>query len=180
MLTFIEQKPSNDNDKTTKLIQSIIESSGILREKVNEWMLKLDINVNQFNSIRNIFNLATQSQSSILFHVKQKELLLKLLANNKQYRTEEFYHQWFLAFMKPDNDEKFLVNIDEYKELFKKWTACFAHNYNTLVFIIKMLDSLIPVENKPNYSTYFIEHMVDLCFEQSRKYFEYLFKISVI
>jgi len=179
LLTFIEKEPSGDSDETARLIQSIIESSDILRKKVNEWMLKLNINANQFNSIRNIFNLPTKS--SILFHVKQKEFLLKLLANNKQQRTNEFYLQWFMAFMKPDSKQKFLVNIDGYKELFKTWTACFAEKYDTLIYIIKTLDSLIPVENKPNYSTYFIEHMVDICFQQSKQCSEYLlFKISII
>ncbi len=159
---------SDDANPDLKLICSIIDSSAPLREKVKDFMWKLDATIDQFDSIRNVFNLATAIESSILFYVKQKELLQKLLTNGNKYRSVDFYLKWFSAFMTSDKNKKMIIENDEFAALLNAWTKCFVHESDVIVKIIKEIDSLISTVQNNSCSTYFIEHMVNLCFQQSK------------
>ncbi|CAF5201232.1 unnamed protein product, partial [Rotaria magnacalcarata] len=127
-------------------------------------MSTLDVTINKFNSIRDIFILSIES--SVLFHIKRQEFLLKLLTNDKNLRSVDFYTRWFLAFMAPDKNKRSMFDDDEFKELLKVWTTCVAHRPDLIVKIIKEINVLILAIGDHPCSSHFIEHMVDLCFQQ--------------
>ncbi|CAF1653778.1 unnamed protein product, partial [Rotaria magnacalcarata] len=164
LLSFLRNQSSDDANPDLKTIRSIIDSSIPLRNKIKEYMSKLDVTINEFNSIRDIFILSIES--SVLFHVNRKEFLLKLLTNDKNLRSVDFYIQWFLAFMTPDKNKPSMFDDDEFKELLKVWTTCVAHRPDLIVKIIKEINVLISAIGDHPCSSHFIEHMVDLCFQQ--------------
>ncbi|CAM4834359.1 unnamed protein product, partial [Rotaria magnacalcarata] len=164
LLNFLQNKSSDDANPDLKMIRSIIDSSIPLRNNIKEYMWKLSVTVGDFSSIREIFILSIES--SILFHVKRKEFLLKLLTNGNNLRSVDFYKQWFLAFMAPDKNKRSMFDDDEFKELLKIWTTCFAQRPDSIVTIIKGINVLISAISDHSCSQHFIEHMVDLCFQQ--------------
>ncbi|CAF4535337.1 unnamed protein product [Rotaria sp. Silwood2] len=164
LLNFLRNTSSDGTNPDLKTIRSIIDSSVPLRNKIKEYMLTLNATMDDFNSIRNIFILSIES--SVFFHVKTKEFLHKLLTNGSNPRSVEFYRRWFLAFMAPDTKKQSIVNNDEFKELLKVWTTCFAHHPDSIVKIIKEIDVFISAIGDHPCSAHFIEHMVDLCFQQ--------------
>ncbi|CAF1416103.1 unnamed protein product, partial [Rotaria magnacalcarata] len=164
LLSFLRNQSSDDANPDLKTIRSIIDSSVPLRDKIKEYMSTLNVTINEFNSIRDIFILSIES--SVLFHIKRKEFLLKLLTNDKNLRSVDFYTRWFLAFMAPDKNKRSMLDDDEFKELLKVWTICVAHRPDLIVKIIKEINVLISAIGDHPCSSHFIEHMVDLCFQQ--------------
>ncbi|CAF5206478.1 unnamed protein product, partial [Rotaria magnacalcarata] len=59
-----------------------------------------------------------------------------------------------------------MFDDDEFKELLKVWTTCVAHRPDLIVKIIKEINVLISAIGDHPCSSHFIEHMVDLCFQQ--------------
>ena len=148
------------------MIRAMIDASAPLRDRIKQYMSKLDITVQQFDSIRNIFILS--SGTSILYHVKKQDFLMKVLTSRNNPRSAEFYTQWFLAFMTPGKDQQSVIDAEEFKPMLKNWTNCFGHLPESTVEMIKRMDTLIAALGDHPHSAYFIEQMVDLCFEQSK------------
>ncbi|CAF3200501.1 unnamed protein product [Rotaria socialis] len=164
LLSFLRNQSSDDANPDLKTIRSIIDASTTLRNKIKVYMSTLNVTINEFNSIRDIFILS--NESSVLFHIKRKEFLLKLLTNDKNLRSVDFYTRWFLAFMAPDKNKRSMLDDDEFKELLKVWTKCVAHRPDTIVTILKEINVLISAMGDHPCSSHFIEYMVDLCFQQ--------------
>ncbi|CAF2969685.1 unnamed protein product [Rotaria sp. Silwood2] len=164
LLDFLRNKPSDDTNPDLKTIRTIIDASIPLRNKVGEYMSTLNVTINDFNSIRDIFILS--AESCVLFHVKKEEFLHKLLTSGNKHRSVEFYTRWFLAFMTPNKKKQSILDDDEFKEFLKAWTTCFAHRSDSMIEIIKGIDVLISAIGDHSCSEHFIKHMIDLCFEQ--------------
>ncbi|CAF1081188.1 unnamed protein product [Adineta ricciae] len=164
LLKFLRHTSSDDTNPDLRMIHSFIDASVPLREKIKEYMSTLKITIDDFDSIREIFILS--EKSNILFHVKRKEFLCKILTNGNHSNSVEFYKRWFSAFMAPNDKKQLIFNADEFKELLKAWTTCFTHKSYLMIEIIKEIDKLISITDGHSYAEHFIKHMAEFCFEQ--------------
>lgn len=166
LLKFLRDKTSENSTDCPNMIRTMIDANARLRNQISQYMSKLDITIQKFDAIRNIFILS--SGSSILYHVRKQEFLMKLLTSRNNLRSTEFYTEWFLAFMTPGKDQQSVIDAEEFKPMLKNWTNCFGHLPESTVEMIRRMDTLIAALGDHPHSAYFIEQMVDLCFEQSR------------
>jgi len=148
-----------------KLVNTAIESSIQLRTKIQEYLYKLKINIEQFKDIQ--FIISYISKSFILYNIKKRDLLINLMIYAYSSYSYEFFKQWFYSFLlfnEVINDS----NKKDYEDLLQHWSNQFTKSHEITMKIFMDIDLLIEALKNQQYQLIFIHHMVDLCFRQGK------------
>jgi hypothetical protein len=124
--------------------------------------------------IRDIFRFPNWR---IICSVDPQALLSKSLSGQGLSRPFEFYVRWFQCFLVPDqqlNSNIYYNSPCEYGKVLKIWTTSVAHSSPMFLQLLKNIDQLVMAFaqiNNDRYRTCFINHIIDLCFQQSKSLF---------
>lgn len=98
----------------------------------------------------------------------------------QEIRSYDFYKVWFECFLCDENYIQTDYESQQFHQLLEEWSNKFQYDRDLLEKIsIKMdafLEKLTTVTNKKANDrrvTYFIKRMIDIYFQQSKKYFIY-------
>lgn len=164
-LQFESVETEEESKKILNLVNTVIQTSHSLREKIEKYLYRLKIDIEQFHKIQ--FIISSISTSFILYKIQRKELLNNLLINSQSKYSYEFFKQWFYSFLvfKEESNE---INKKEYQDLLLSWSNQFTKYHETTMKILTDLDELINTFNNQQYQSVFIQHMIHLCFRQSK------------
>ena len=156
------------NKTSIQRLQDIFRKMSTLWEMVSEHLneRKHQIDVNEFALIQQIF---FRYYNPFYFYTRNpQEYLLDMLSRadnpNIDYLTSWFNH--FLCDSRP--------NWIDYRALLQQWTHCFRHDRSISSKILQQIDMFIDqwinvVPEDVQHTNYFVEHMVNQCFQQSKR-----------
>ncbi len=171
MIKFLQVESSEAEGKSKnilKLVNSTIESSVQLRDKIKRYLYLLKINAEQFQDIQ--FIISSIPKSVILFKITRRDLLISLMVNALSSHSYEFFKQWFDAFLLFD-DEANEVTKREYLDLIQHWSKQFSKSDEIIMKILMDIDRFNDKFQNQSYQLLFIHHMVNFCFQQSKIFF---------
>lgn len=85
--------------------------------------------------------------------------------------SHDYYIKWFKCFL-ASSHAQYGDNHEECKKLLQAWTNCFENDHSKLTKVLMAVDELLHSveESAANFwlHSYFIDHIVDLCFRQGK------------
>lgn len=94
------------------------------------------------------------------------------MINAHSIYSYEFFKQWFHIFLLINEDFN-EVNKREYEDLLTNWSNQFIKFHEINVQILMNLDELIEAFTNQQCQSIFIQHMIDVCFRQSKSNIHY-------
>ena len=159
-----------DHGNTKQLlnhIQHLIKIDNPLKYKIEEYFNKLEMHINNLKPIGEILCL----KHPILDRIKKDDLLRESL---KMINSHEYCIEWFKCFFAKDGQ-----NYKRREEILNVWTKYFENDHSKFTKILMAIDELINAfgqsVNNDWLCSYFIDHIIHLCFVQSKDYVSFLY-----
>ena len=168
LIKFLQSESLYESE-AIKRLRSTIEGDALLKDKVEKWFHSLKtVCIEDLEDISNI--LDSTSKCAFLSNIRKEEFLCNSLTKKQSY---EYYIKWFKCFLAKSRiyDDS---NHEQCEKLFKTWIDCFKSDFSMFTSVLMAIDELLSdLESsvgKNRFHSYFIDGMIDLCFEQSRYY----------
>ena len=163
LIEFTQSQPTCDHASTKQFLNSVqqsIKMDNSLKYKIEIYFDNLEMHVGNLEPIGNILSL----KHAILDRIKKDELLRKSL---KKINSHEYCIQWFKCFFAKDGH-----NYKQYKEILQIWTKYFENDHLKFTKVLLVIDGLIDAFGEFSENdwlcSYFIDHIIQLCFAQSK------------
>jgi hypothetical protein len=161
LLQLLEHDPLNES----AIIHWAIRTSSALKQKIKDYFDKLEMTMKNMKEIWLI--ISSISKIEILNYIDEYQYLRKSLFN---VNSANYFIKWSQCFLtkKQIKDD---IEKTKYKSLFLIWSNCLKNTYANFILILRAIDQILNAfeqSDDQNWSyLYFIDGIIDLCFEQS-------------
>ncbi len=160
-----EETSENDSAVTKHFLSTVqvaIRISHGLKQKIKDYFDRLNMTVENMEAIQLI--IYSILKFPIFDYIDKYEYLEKSLSN---VYTSDYYIKWFQCFL--TNNQ--IRSGNKEKNLLKLWIQSSTRDFDKFISILmvidQMLDALDTAVENDWFRLYFIDCIIDLCFQQS-------------
>ena len=167
LLEFLKQQPLDNRAVTEHFlstVKSAVKNSHALKLKIKDYFDKLTIKFENMEKISIV--LCSIDKYEMLCYLRKEEVFRKPFLTDD---STHYYIKWFQCFLAKDqlwNDNEQVLRSN----LLQTWTdyclKSHEHSTDILATTDKLLDAVDNSVNNNSFRTFFINHIIDFCFEQ--------------